>query len=232
MQLVILVISCLLINLASDAQSKVWTVKAGNEIKNALSPDVKFRYPQFVTGIVYFKDGRSSAAPLNLNLLNEEMQFIHPGGDTLSIANEGTIKYITINNDTFYYSRAYLELVSGNPLVKLAKKQRLKIGDVTKIGAYDQPNSTSAITSLSAVYTGAEVTKLSQRAEIQLLKETVYYIGDKYNQFLKANKKNVIKMFGRQEAAIEFFLKENNTRFYNEGDLKILIDFLQKLQVK
>ena len=37
-------------------------------------------------------------------------------------------------------------------------------------------------------------------------------------------------MFGNKEALIEDFLRENKIRFNNEDDLKMLIDFLQKIQ--
>lgn len=206
-----------------------WTVKASQEIKEVLSPGARFRYPEFVLGNVYFKDGTNSQAPLNLNLLNEEMQFINAKGDTLSIANEGTIKYLTINNDTFYYSKVYLELVMSNSLGKIAKKQRLKIGDVRKIGGYDQPSSVSAITSYTSIYNRSQMTKITPRAELLLSKETVYYLGDNYNHFLPANKKNLMKKFGRKESVIENFLQEKKIRFNNENDLKMLIDFLQKI---
>lgn len=166
----------LILNCHLYAQTDSWTVKAGQEIKEAISPGVRFRYPAFVSGIVYFKDGTNSQAPLDFNLLNEEMQFINPNGDTLSIDNEATIKYITINNDTFYYSKVYLELVTSNPTVKIAKKQRLKVGEVKKIGGYDQASSTSAITSVTSLSHRAGVTNLSQRAELLLLKETIYYM--------------------------------------------------------
>jgi hypothetical protein len=212
------------------AQNDKWTVKAGEEVNEALTPDVKFRYPQFIPGNVYYKDGTNSGAPLDLNLLNEEMQFINSNGDTLSIDNESTIKFITISNDTFFYAKKFLELVSGNLLIKLAVKQRLKLGDTKKIGGYDQATSTSAITNVSSLNDGTRVTKLNQRVELLLVKETTYFIGDNYNNFLPANKRNVIKMFPRQETAILDFLKENRVRFYNEDDLKMLINFLQKIQ--
>ena len=231
MKFLTLVICSLLCNSHQlKAQKDNWHVKAGEEVNDAVPPDVKFRYPQFVAGNVYFKNGAQSAAPLNYNLLNEEMEFINSNGDTLSLDNEATINYITINNDSFFYSKVYLELVAGNPLVKLAKKQRLKIGDVSKIGAYNQSSSSSAITSVTSLYNRAGVTNLAQRADLLLVKETIYYVGDYYNHFLPASKKNVIKMFGRKEDSINNFLQENKTRFNNEDDLKKLINFLQTSQ--
>lgn len=221
---------CLLASIRLFAQSDNTTVKAGEKISDAISPKTKFNYPDFISGNVFFKDGTSSQALLNFNLLNEEMQFIDPKGDTLSLANEAIIKYILIDSDTFYYSKGYLELIKGNTLVKLAKKQRLKIGDVRKIGGYDQASSVSAITSYSSLNNGRQVTNLTQRAEVLLSKEITYFLGDNYNHFLPVNKKNIMKMFGKKEVGIEHFLEENKIRFNNVDDLKRLIDFLQKIQ--
>ena len=229
MKLVILLTCYVLIFCFSlKAQSESWTVKAGQEIREAISPDVLFRYPKFVTGNVYFKDGRISQVPLNLNLLNEEMQFIDPNGDTLTIANEATLNYISINNDTFYYSKGYLEAVAGNSFAKLGKKQRLKVGGFKKIGGYDQASSASAISSVTSISNGMEIAKMKPKQDILLVKEIDYYIGDKYNYFERATKKNIIKMFGRNEPAIEEFLRDNKIRYNNPDDLKKLIDFLQK----
>lgn len=211
------------------AQTKNWTVKSGDEIKESLPAGVRFRYPEFVPGSVYFKDGTTSHALLNYSLLTGEMIFVNPDKDTLAIANEATIKLITVNTDSFYYDKVYVELVSGGTSAKLAKKEMIKLGDIKKIGGYGQASSTSAISNLSTVYNGNTVTKLSVNADLQLLKETSYYIGDYYNHFLLATKKNILKMFGKQQPVIEKFLKENQIKFNNQNDLKKLIDFIQKL---
>ena len=203
------------------SQNNKWTVKAGEGIKESVPDSLKFRYPKFVTGYVYFRDGKNSMAPLNYNLLNGEMEFIARGKDTLSMDNEPTIKVIRINNDSFYYDKVYMELVMSNGSLKLAKKELLKIGHVKKIGASDQSSSTSSITSLSSYY--------PELGDLMLIKQTVYYIGDKYNHFLRANKKNVIKMFGRKQGEIEIFLRENKIIFNKEDDLKKLVNFLQKI---
>lgn len=210
------------------AQAKNWTVKSNEEVTEALSPGVRYRFPQFVPGEVHYRDATTSKGLLDYNLLIEEMQFLNAGGDTLSLDNESTIKYITINSDTFYFFGKYLELVMGNQLVKLAKRQRLKQGDVRKIGGYDQATSTSAITNITSIYNGNQFTKLNARTEVLLEKEINYYIGNQYNNFVLANRKNLLRLFEKQKKLIVSFLEENNTRFYNEDDLKALTNFLLK----
>src|SRR5436305_8078222 len=99
------------------SQKEEWTVKAGEDIKESLPDSIKFLYPQFTSGLVYFKDGKISKAQLNYNLLVEEMQFIDNGNDT-AIANEATIKFIAIDTDAFYYDKAYLQTIMNTSSVK------------------------------------------------------------------------------------------------------------------
>ena len=209
------------------AQADSYTVKPGENVNSTLPTNVKFLYPQFTEGSVFFRDGTQSNASLDYNLLTNEMQFITPKGDTFAVANEVTIKYIVIGSDTFFYDKTYLQLVAGNATAKLAKKEVLIMGDVRKAGGYGQVSSTSAITTVSSVRLQNRVTNLTENKELIISKETTYYIGDIYNHFLPANKKNIIKMFGKKQPAIEQYFKNNKVALNKEADLKALIDFLK-----
>src|SRR5690349_12058475 len=102
----LIILAIFIFNQNLFAQKERWTVKAGEETAESIPDSIKFLYPHFATGFVYFKDGKISRAPLNYNLLVEEIQFISTDMDTLSIADEATIKLITMNNDSFYYDKA------------------------------------------------------------------------------------------------------------------------------
>src|SRR4051812_23148091 len=145
------VVAIMLFNYLTYAQTDHWTVKPGENINSVLPTDVKFHYDKFTEGGVFFRDGKRSNASLNYNLLTEEMQFIAPMGDTLAVDNEATIRYIVIGNDSFYYDKTYVQLITGNAIAKLAKKEALGISDVKKAGAYDQFSSTSSITTVKSV---------------------------------------------------------------------------------
>ena len=212
------------------AQKERWTVKAGEETMQSIPDSIKFLYPHFLTGFVYFKDGKISRAPVNYNLLVEEMQFISTNMDTLSIADEATIKFITINNDSFYYDKAYLQTVTSNSSVKLAKKESLKIADIQKMNVFNQPSSTASTNTVTHVYRAVgQSVELNARANIVLVKQTAYFIGDKYNHFRPANKRSVMKMFGSKQSEIENFLNENKIAFNKEDDLMKLVNFLQRM---
>lgn len=217
----------LLYTYAAYAQADSYTRKPGENVNSTLPANIKFLYPQFTEGIVFFRDGTRSNAQLNYNLLTSEMLFIAPKGDTLALTDEVTIKYIAIANDTFFYDKTYLQLVTGNATAKLAKRETLAMGDVKKAGGYGQVSSTSAITTVSSVRLQNRVTNLTENKELVIAKQTAYYIGDTYNHFLPANKKNIIKLFGKKQAAVEQYCKDNKIAFNKEADLKAIIDFLK-----
>ncbi len=217
--------SCSFSLYAQDSEKKI----SNANVITAPASNKVFRYPQFLDGMVYFKNETRSDAKLNFNMLNGEMEFITPTGDTLAITNEPTIKFITIGKDSFYYDKGYIELLWSGTVARIAKKEILKPGDKKKAAGYGQNSSTSSIATYNSIITdGSQLTKMATREDLFLVKKTEYYIGDTYNHFLLANKKNLIKMFGKKQTAIENYLKENKVNFSSEEDLINIMGFLQK----
>lgn len=210
----------------SFAQKKSFNVEAGKGIEESLPDSLSYVYPRFERGTVYFRNGSFGNANLNYNLVKGEMLFIDQKGDTMAVDNEPTIKYIVINDDSFYYDKGYLQEVANYPSGKLAKRESIDLGDELKMAGYGQTSSVSAITSLSSIYRGAEYTPLNARGELLLLKHTRYYLGDKFNNFQPVSKKNLVRMFGGNETLLDDYLKQNKLVMNNEDDLKKIIDFL------
>ncbi len=209
------------------AQTDRWIVKAGENINTALPADVKFHYPQFTQGTVFFRDGTGSNALLNYNLLNGEMQFITPKTDTLTVTNEATIKHIIIGSDTFFYSKIFVQLVTGNNTVKLAKNEALGVVSASKMSGYDQESSTGSITTISSLNSNDRITKLTEKKALTVMKKTTYYFGDTYNNFLPAGKKNLINLFGKKQTALVPYLKSHKVDYSKEEDMRALLAFLQ-----
>lgn len=210
----------------ASAQRESYTVRPGENANVTLPSSVKFKYGTFRRGTVFFRDGTASSASLDYNRLSGEMQFISPNGDTMTLANEGTIQQIVVDKDTFYYDKGYLQLVAANAYAKLAKKEMLTIGDTKKAGGYGGVSSTSAISTISTLPVNGQPTNLTVQKEITLNNQTTFFIGNSYNRFLPATKKNVLRLFGKNQNQLELYLKENKTTFNNEEDLKALLIFL------
>ena len=90
------------------AQNNQYTIQGSGDINKSMAPEQRFQYPSFIQGKVVFKDGREAVAQLNYNWVLGDMQFINANGDTLSLTNEATLKYITLANDSFFYDKQYL----------------------------------------------------------------------------------------------------------------------------
>jgi len=222
--LILLVCCC-----RAHAQDSTIIIKAGTSFNESVSITDLYEYPQFVYGKVFFRFGDSTGGRLNYNRLLDQMQFIDLKGDTLNIAYPGTIKFIRINNDLFYYDNGYIKLIKGNNTIKLATKQTLKVAGKNKIGAYDMASPGSAIDSYSSLTIDHKNYNLTPREDITLTKKTEYYFGDKYNHFVLANKKNILRLYSKQEGTVTAYLKENNIDFNNPEDLEKLFQYLSNL---
>ena len=214
---------------SAHAQDSAIILKAGMSINESISITDLYEYPQFVYGKVFFKPGDSSSGRLNYNRLVGQMQFIDFKGDTLNIADPGTIKSIRINNDLFYYDEGYVKLIKDSNTIKLAAKQTLRVVNKEKTGAYNMPSSTSAIDSYGSYMSEGKMYKLVPREDIVLKKQTQYYFGDKFNHFILANKKNLLRLYSKQNVSLNAYLKENNVDFTSQEDLEKLLQYLANL---
>ena len=97
---------CFLLTLQAQ-ETKSIRVKADTDLKYAIPVVERYRYPQFKNGTVSFFNASPATAKLNYNFQLGEVQFLNLTGDTLSLANEQTIKQIQIGDNIFYYDVAY-----------------------------------------------------------------------------------------------------------------------------
>ena len=217
----------------SHAQDSTIVIKAGMSVNESVSMKDLYQYPQFVYGKLFFKPGDSAIARFNYNKLFDEMQFIDFKGDTLSIANAATIRLIRINNDVFYHNHdeddGYVKLIKDTNGIKLAVKETLKVSGKTKIGAYDMANPTSAIDSYGKLIDQRGVYNLVPREDLTLVKKNQYYFGDKYNLFVLATRKNLLRHFSEKSGTLNAYLKEKNVNLNSREDLEKLLQFLAAL---
>ncbi len=66
--------------------------------------------------------------------------------------------------------------------------------------------------------------------DIVLKKIEQFYLGDNYNHFVLANKKNLLMLFPKEQQRIEAYLKENKINFTNKDDLEKMVRFLDTEQ--
>jgi hypothetical protein len=170
---------------------KTYTINPGVKATEVIPADELFLYPNFTAGTVYFKTGAYSSGLLNYNFLVAEIQFIDPKDDTLSLADEGTIGYIVITSDTFYYDNGYLKFIRHCGEFKLAQKQFFVLANVEKIGAMGTKTSSSSIGIYTRLPGNYKNNGLIAQEVLTLVRNDLYYFGDKFNHFKKLNKKEI-----------------------------------------
>lgn len=221
------ILTCLLIsNLSIFAQTKkTYKIKAGQELSEVLNFNDIYKYPSFKQSIVLFLNGNEGNGLLNYNFLKGEIEFITATGDTVSLDDERTIKKIWIDKDTFYFDKGYMNVIAAYGTKKLAKKQLLTVVDKKNLGAFDFP--VSAGTENYSMYRNV---KLKAKADITMMLENYYYLGDRQS-FYPLNKKNLLKLYKKKESAVTKFLNDQSIDFSKEDDLRKLFNYLKNIDI-
>ena len=130
----------------AQAQKQI-RVKADTDVKTAIPMADRYRYPKFMVGNVVYRNGVSGAGNLNYNRLLGEMQFIDAKGDTMALADEQNIAYVTIGSDRFYVNpgKGCPEVIADHGTVKLAKQVVMKSMRAEKKVAYGQSSGASSV---------------------------------------------------------------------------------------
>jgi hypothetical protein len=213
---------------ATGQENQEFIVKAGTKIKDYFPLESRFRYPVFTPGKVFFKDDTFTGSRLNYNILYGEVQFIQKN-DTLSIANTRDIKYVTIESDTFYFDKGYVEIVFDMGKSKLGLKQFVKMVDKQTQAAYGMTSSVSATDSYNSIPSSSGYYSLNVNEDIRVRRVKDYYLGSENKGFQLIRKNLVLELFPESEDEIKRYLKTNDVNFNNEADLMKLCQFLKDL---
>jgi hypothetical protein len=227
-KIIVFICSLLILNTSLSAQKyEPVAVRAGTKVIDYFPPGERYRYPEFVSGRVQFKNGIYSETWLNYNFLMGEMEFIK-SKDTLTIINKKDIRYVAVAQDTFFYDKGYLELISGGP-VRVALKQYIKLKEVLKKDSYGTSSSGSATNSYGSLPVDGSFYKLAANEDMVFQKTLEYYLATSSSGFVQFSKKNVIQLFPQKEDVIKAYLKSNKVNFEKRDDLIRLADYLSTL---
>ncbi|RAK02814.1 hypothetical protein LX87_00934 [Larkinella arboricola] len=209
-------------------------VKGGPNWQRSVPFEERYRYPQFRTGTITYRNGLAATGRFNYNILIGEMQFIDAKGDTLALANENTIRAVQVAQTTFVYDQKYgfMEVTADYNTVKLAMKPIFKTVRAEKNGAYNQSSGTSSITQYkSFIGSTGQLARLEQEGDLLLEKEVVYLVIDPNNRFYRLSRGSILKIFPKNKSAIEAYLKAESIDFKKEADLKKLLQFCSELSI-
>ncbi len=207
--------------------SEIIRIKSGEQVP----PYEKYLYRQFASGTVYLRNGQTPTVRLNNHLMLNEVQFIAPVGDTLTLAQLHTISKVVINGDTFVFDQNSmpLRILREYGAVKLAVNQSLQVANVDKEGAYGQSSGLSSITSYSSYpVPGGGIAKLEMKGDVVYSQRRSYYLINQNGLSFPASRKSILKLFPRQKSAIDDYLQKTPVQFNSPDDLQRLLEFCGK----
>jgi hypothetical protein len=208
-------------------------VKAGEDATKVIPMKEQYRYPTFLPGrLIYPQNKKSELLRLNYNQLHGAMQFIDPKGDTLFIAEDSNIfKYVQVGNDLYYHDfrEGYFEMLTKEGSVKLLSRYRWKI--IRKEIVVDNGYGTSASVANTeySARRSEEINNFVQNENTLFGKDWTFFLLGNKDKLYKATKSGFLKVFSDHKTEIQLYLKEQNTDFNNEADVRALLEFCLNL---
>lgn len=208
---------------------KTFKVNPGQKVYDVIGPKDRYAFPEFQSGIVYFKNDRIGGSRMNWNALIPAIEYISDKGDTLTLDNLETIRYILIAQDTFYVEKVPLWQFAREGNVRLARSKVILVSNHQRIGSHGQVTDAS-VASVSHLSSSGQPMRDLVANDIMTFKEHItYYFGNQFGQFKLASKKNLYALFGNSKKEIENYLDTHPVNYLKEADMRELLTFLSTL---
>jgi hypothetical protein len=206
---------------------KTISVKAGDDVAQAYSPNGFYRFPQFTAASLYnVKRKGQSSMLFNYNLFTDRMQFINNEGDTMDMMNPIRFDSMVIDKTIFYYKleTGFLELIGTAWPIRLLSKTDIKL-KTESIGAYGSSNTTSSVDRMKTVMVGTTMYNYKSNENITIKQSVDWYWMGADGHLMKATRRNLSSLLPPEKARIaDDFIKQHNIKFDREADLiKLLV---------
>jgi hypothetical protein len=219
------------IQLPVNAQTqKFYTIQPGENLLDVILLNEAYEYPQFEQGIVFFKNGVNSAAKLNYHFIFEEIVFIDANGDTLTLANPAEVKQVYIGKDQFYFAgNRFVKLDTTIGDVKLAVAGFFTTVNTKKIGAFGTSTEGAGVSQGGFIAPDGRKMNLTPNVITTIAYKKALFIGNRFNQFIPVNRKNIFSIYPEKEAKLKRYLDENKINFFSRTDVIDLILYMNRL---
>jgi|WetSurMetagenome_2_1015567.scaffolds.fasta_scaffold00941_4 hypothetical protein len=192
-----------------------------NETKRAY-PQLLF--PDFTSGVIKMKSGKTSTASLNYNTVEEEMLF-EQNAQFYVVSKLDEIDTVILNNRKFVpVDKAFYEvIVKGN--ISIYVENRNRFAPVGTKTAYGLTSQTNGPTSINTVRRGGQMRTLDIPENVEISEATLYWVkvGGVMNKF--TTERQFSKIFPGKEDKIKDFFKKSKIDIKTAEGLKILGKF-------
>ena len=205
-------------------KAKYYTIQPGENILDIVPKSESYYYPDFENGIVFFKNGKRSSAKLNYNFIHEEILFITPVNDTLTIVNSEEVKYVSIGKDEFYYAtNRFVKLDTTIGDVKLGVAGFFATVSKKRIGAYGTTTDGGSDSYGSYIIPDNAKLNLTPNVVTTVVYSKALFISNKFNQFIPVNRKNIFSYYPEKEEKLKQYLKDHKVNFSEYEDVIALV---------
>jgi len=224
----------LLFPLLAVAQDKmVIDVASGEKLNEKLSSDTQYVFPEFIAGQVHFTDGQRSGNMLNYNILLGEMHFMD-NEEVFAFPDLSKVLVAVVDKRRFFpfNKTEFCEEILITPGgARLCVRRKANAVEQSRTGAYGIQTSASSVRSYNSIGNSGDGRRVNLQVsgKVRVSIENFYYFLNKGKYVQIKNEKSIAKQFPGHNAKIEAYVKEHNTNFKNEEDLKALIAYCSEL---
>ncbi len=169
--------------------------------------DLLYELPAFKNGTVYLKDGTTNSFMLNYNCYRNEMDLLTEKGDTFMITEPELIDKIVIDTMVYRYDKGFVREIKICQQYKLAVRRETAFNLKSGGGSVHWGNE--SFIKMKGDY----------KAKLN------FYIGDRYNHFVTANKKGFLWLFAEKKRNLALYIKDNNIDLKKEDDIYKLFEY-------
>lgn len=214
------------VSLQLFAQSGVIKVSDGKVTEGDLYLKNQYVLNDFLDAIITLKDGTTYDGKININTVTQTLRMISANGDTLGVNIEKSIKAVSAGSELFYkIGNMYVRIIDTDGDVFLGQIKVLRIGGESKKGPYGGSGEVASITTVGVLDLDNTIEHIPGDAtlKVDLRRDLLFVKNDK---LYPVTKKNLAKLFPKQSAMIESFMKSNGTNLNKEEDVKKLFDYI------
>ena len=219
----------LLPGLVSAQNRQIVEVSSNEDVSTKVPNQLKYVFPEFTAGNVYFLDRSRTGGILNYNKLAGEMQFVDENARIWAL-NVEDVSVVVIDSRKFYPYRKkqFTEELYSTGSCFLRVKYETSVKSQGKKGAYGMSSSTTAI----ATYSPPDARRydISAKGNVIVFDRFIYYLvgANGKHRYIK-NLYSFTGQFPEYKSQIIEFAVEHKIQFSDRDDLIKLLKYCGEL---
>lgn len=183
----------------------------------------------FVMGKVFFKNGNSSRAYLNYNLITNGITFLDEKNTAMTLMGLSEISLISYGSRAFvsFGNDQVAEIIESFPngvSLLLNRKSEVK-KSFDQRGPYGTSLELASTDRLTTVFSEAITTRIDQRVDVEISMKSNYILLKDGKTFPVNRLKDLRKIYPEKWDELREFVKENNMNPNNKDNVLAIIKF-------